>query len=232
LGAIVDSRVDVFSVSVKFCPTIGDEWWLTCVYGPQGNDRKLMFMQELRLIRANCVGPWIVGGDFNLIYRDEGKNNPNLNRFMMGRFRRCIHDLGIKDIDLHGRKFTWARAHDVLVRLDRVFCSVEWEQKFPDFLLQCSASEGSDHCPLLLGLKDNLRGKRRFHFESFWTKFEGFHDAVSNACHSVQNNACPLKSLSLKFKATAKGLQRWSDKKVGNFKLQLELAREVMLQPE
>jgi hypothetical protein len=56
LGAIVDSRVDVFSVSVKFCPTIGDEWWLTCVYGPQGNDRKLMFMQELRLIRANYLG--------------------------------------------------------------------------------------------------------------------------------------------------------------------------------
>jgi hypothetical protein len=119
----------------------------------------------------------------------------------------------------------------VLVRLDRVLCSVEWEQKFPDFLLQCSVSEGSDHCPLL-GLKDNLRGKRRFHFESFWTKFVGFHDAVSNAWHSVQNNACPLKSLSLKFKATAKGLQRWSDKKVGNFKLQLELAREVMLQLE
>jgi hypothetical protein len=128
-------------------------------------------------------------------------------------------------------KFTWAGAHDVLVRLDRVLCSVEWEQKFPDFLLQCSVSEGSDHCPLL-GLKDNLRGKRRFHFESFWTKFVGFHDAVSNAWHSVQNNACPLKSLSLKFKATAKGLQRWSDKKVGNFKLQLELAREVMLQLE
>lgn len=127
----------------------------------------------------------------------------------MGRFRKCIHDLGIKDIDLQGRKFTWAKAHDVLVRLDRMFCSLDWEQKFPDFLLQCSASEDSDHCPLLLGLKDNHWGKRRFHFEPFWPKFEGFHDAVSSAWNSVQNISCPLKTLSLKLKATAKGLQCW-----------------------
>jgi hypothetical protein len=56
-----------------------DEWWLTCVHGPQGNDRKLLLLQELHLIRANCAGPWIVGGDFNLIYKDEDKNNLNLN---------------------------------------------------------------------------------------------------------------------------------------------------------
>ena len=37
-----------------------------------------------------------------------------------------------------------------------------------------------------------------------------------------------METLSLKFKAAAKGLQSWSDKKVGNFKSQLEMAREII----
>lgn len=39
-----------------------------------------------------------------------------------------------------------------------------------------------------------------------------------------------MEILSLKFKATAKGLQSWSDKKLGNFKSQLELAKEIIHQ--
>jgi hypothetical protein len=49
-------------------------------------------------------------GDFNLIYKDEDKNNTNLNRAMMGRFRKLINDLSIKDILLHGKKFTWSNS--------------------------------------------------------------------------------------------------------------------------
>jgi endonuclease/exonuclease/phosphatase family metal-dependent hydrolase len=74
---------------------------------------------------------------------------------MMGRFRKLIEDLSLKEIPLHGRKYTWSNQQDspVLVKLDRVLCSVEWEEIFPNVLLQSAASEGSDHCPLLLGIK-------------------------------------------------------------------------------
>jgi exonuclease III len=66
--------------------------------------------------------------------------------------------------------FTWSnqQANPTLVRLDKVLCTVDWENLYPNVLLQSSASEDSDHCPLLLGLNDIKRGKRRFHFESFW----------------------------------------------------------------
>lgn len=46
-------------------------------------------------------------GDFNLIYKDEDKNNSLVNRAMMGRFRWLINELGLKDIPLLGRKHTW-----------------------------------------------------------------------------------------------------------------------------
>jgi hypothetical protein len=113
-----------------------------------------------------------------------------------------------------------------------VFYSVQWEQQFPDCLFNSAASDDSDHCPFFLRLKDNLQGKKRFQFESFWPKFEGFQDVVQQAWSSVQRKPCPLETLSLKFKAAAKGLQSWSDKKLGHFKTRLEMAREIIHQLE
>jgi hypothetical protein len=46
------------------------------------------------------------------------------------------------------------------------------------FSLMSTASVVSDHCPLILGLKVSTKGKRCFHFGSFWTKIPGFLDAV------------------------------------------------------
>jgi hypothetical protein len=54
LGTSSAQHVDNYSVSIQFSPTDGQPWWLTCVYGPQGNDDKIQFLQELRNIRDAC----------------------------------------------------------------------------------------------------------------------------------------------------------------------------------
>jgi exonuclease III len=97
LQATGNNRVDTNSISVQFHSNVDMDWWLTCVYGPQGNDEKIAFLQELREVRSVCLGSWMVAGDFNLIYKDEDKNNSNYNRAMMGRFRRFINDLALRD---------------------------------------------------------------------------------------------------------------------------------------
>jgi hypothetical protein len=134
--------VDNYSVSVQFCKEPGSCWWLTCMYGPQDDQEKLLFLQELRAIREACTGPWLLVGDFNLILQASDKNNSNLNRAMMHRFRCLIEDVALKEIPLHGRRFTWSnqQTDPVLVKLDRFFCSVSWELLFPNVLLQSSAS--------------------------------------------------------------------------------------------
>jgi hypothetical protein len=109
---------------------------------------------------------------------------------------------------------------------------VDWEDKFPNCLLQSWASECSDHCPLLLGLRDNIPGRRRFHFESFWPKLDGFQEAVSSAWAAIPVGRCPFITLDKKFKAVTKGLQSWSDRVVGLVKFQLALAREILHQFE
>ena len=94
------------------------------------------------------------------------------------------------------------------------------------------ASNDTDHCPLLLGLRDNMVGHQRFYFEAFWPKLEGFQEAVSVAWNSVPAGPCPFISLDRKFKEVSKGLQSWSDKKIGHINSQLVLAREILHQLE
>uniref|UniRef100_A0A452Z0H9 Endonuclease/exonuclease/phosphatase domain-containing protein n=1 Tax=Aegilops tauschii subsp. strangulata TaxID=200361 RepID=A0A452Z0H9_AEGTS len=60
--------------------------------------------QELRDIRDECPGLWMLCGDFNLICRGDF----NLNHRMMGRFRRVLNDLALKEVYLSGRRYTWS----------------------------------------------------------------------------------------------------------------------------
>lgn len=189
-----------------------------------------MFLQELRNIHNLCNGPWLVAGDFNLIYQAADKNNANLDRAMMGGFRRFLDDAEVKEIPLLGRKFTWSneRRSPTLVRLDRAFCCIGWENIFPDSVLQSAASAVSNHCPLILGLKAQTSGKRRFHFESYWAKVPGFIEAVQlNWDAPVQSN-CAVEHLFLKLQHLSRDLQKWAQRKVGNIKLQLEMAKEIL----
>jgi exonuclease III len=48
IGPASASRVDQHSVSIQFSPRDHPPWWLTCVYGPQGDSNKIQFMQEAK----------------------------------------------------------------------------------------------------------------------------------------------------------------------------------------
>ena len=176
----------------------------------------------------------MVVGDFNLIFKEEDKNNANLNRAMMGRFRRALDDMALKELPLSGRKFTWSSGgvSPTLTKLDRVFATVDWEDSFPSCLLQSIASLDSDHCPLILGLNDLLPGKGRFLFASFWPQLDGFQEVVSQAWGAVEARSCPLETLSLKFKALTRALQSWSQKCIGHISAQFSLAKEIIHQLE
>ena len=55
-----------------------------------------------------------------------------------------------------------------------MLCTNDWEEIYADNVLQSHATEMSDHCPLILGLREGIVGKKRFHFESFWPNWRGF----------------------------------------------------------
>lgn len=62
-----------------------------------------------------------------------------------------------------------------------MFASVDWFAAFLNHVLKSLSSDCSDHCSLLLQLQATAGFKRRFRFESFWTKLPGFDEVVAVA---------------------------------------------------
>jgi hypothetical protein len=229
---VLRSQVDSFAVTVELGFPGAEPWALTTVYGPTQDALKQLFLDELRTIRTSFQGSWAVAGDCNLILDAADKNNAVLNRRMMGRFRRLLNDLELKEQPLIGRRYTWSneRRSPTMEKLDRWFCSVDWDANHPDCLLQALSSSMSDHCPIMMSTNVSMHRKSRFHFQSFWPKLTGFREAVAAAWFDVEQAQDPFLDLQNRLKATARVLVRWSQRRVGNFKEQILLANEVILQ--
>jgi exonuclease III len=111
--SISDVLVGCYSLTVRVRPAGQDQnaendrsWWLSSVYGPQDDNDKALFLEEIEAIRDECPGPWALSGDFNLILNEDDKNNDRINRTNLSRFRRTVADLQLQDLHLHGRSFT------------------------------------------------------------------------------------------------------------------------------
>ena len=68
---------------------------------------------------------WLIVGDFNLIRKPEDWNRPGGNIREMLIFNNAISSLGIVEIPLHGRRFTWTNKQQppLLEKLDWFFSS-------------------------------------------------------------------------------------------------------------
>jgi hypothetical protein len=75
----VSRSAHLLSLKISLASSPGD-WWLTTVYGLHRDQDKPAFISELRGVRSLCIGPWLIGGDFNLIYKAVDKSNGLLNQ--------------------------------------------------------------------------------------------------------------------------------------------------------
>lgn len=109
-------------------------------------------MEELRSTKALALPQWLILGDFNLIRHASEKSNTNINLRMMGKFRRVIEDLELREFNLPGHKFTWSNEseHATLTKIDRILFTKEWEIGHLQYHLTPASTSISDHCPLIL----------------------------------------------------------------------------------
>ena len=103
------------AVAVTGCNTKGEQFGIIGVYGLQGWDEKMQFLHELRQTMQNSITAGValaLVGDFNLITRAADKNNSRINRRCITAFRSFINELQLKDLYLHGRRYTWSNEQD------------------------------------------------------------------------------------------------------------------------
>jgi endonuclease/exonuclease/phosphatase family metal-dependent hydrolase len=142
------------------------------VYGAAQPEFKEQFLTELVQACRKVSLPLLVGGDFNIIRNPSEKSNDRYDDRWPFLFNAIIDGLNLREIEMSGRKFTWANSNKVPTyeKLDRVLASTEWEQEFPRVTVDALNREISDHTPLLLntGDKVNVGNKSEFKFELSW----------------------------------------------------------------
>jgi hypothetical protein len=139
----------------------------------------------------------------------------------MGRFKAVLDDLELRELHLHGRKFTWTSGQNeaTMTRIDHVFCSTSWEELFPRSHLHAWPSTRSNHCPLIVQGDTSVSKFKGFRFESYWLKLPGFQDVVKQAWEKSLLATYPIRWLHIKLARTAKALKQWEKNNIRNIKM-------------
>lgn len=92
------------------------------------------------------------------------------------RFKDAMSDCGVSDLPIEGYQFTWERGKGtdrwVEEKLDRVFVSDDWRDRFPTNTVQNLIAPSSDHSALYLQIRIWTPVARRSHFrfENSWLR--------------------------------------------------------------
>jgi hypothetical protein len=174
------------------------------------------------LPRKDTNHPFWRRGDFNIIRRQEEKNNDNFYARWPFIFNAIIESLDLREIVLSGRQYTWANRRDnpTYEKLDHILVRIEMEQKFPLLNVHALTRTGSDHTPLLLdfGSPAHVGKSSHFSFELSWLKQEGFADMVTNEWRSITNGPTPIESWQKQIWHLRKFLWGWARNASGEYK--------------
>jgi hypothetical protein len=85
-----------------------DDWKLTTVYGPSDEPARTEFINWFRSHSFDDYGNWIFLGDFNFYRSLSNRNRPGGNLADTLIFNDAIGHLGLVELPLKGRAFTWS----------------------------------------------------------------------------------------------------------------------------
>ena len=98
-----------FAISVEISSRLSDDHWIvTSVYGPCTSEGKKDFTEWLKQIQMPDELDWLIVGDFNLMRNTQDRNKGAGDLAEMFMFNDAISTLGLNEVTLQGRKFTWS----------------------------------------------------------------------------------------------------------------------------
>lgn len=205
--------------------------WFTGVYGPSSPRTKVEFLEEIKSHKPQGTTPWILGGEFNITLNIQDRNRPANSADWRNtrQFAQLVSDLGLLNLNLQGRTFTWTNERDspAMARLDRFLISNEWNLKYPNSSQKALLSTSSDHCPLSLTAKTSHMKTNFFRFENIWLKFEDLSQLVTETWQSEPTAHTP-DTLQKKLNKLQTKIKNWSNSKIGSIEVHIKTCRDYM----
>jgi hypothetical protein len=146
-----------------------ESWTLVSIYGPCNDLDRSLFVQWLFDLQIPDNENWILLGDFNFYRSIDNRNMAGGDMNNMIIFNNIINNLGLLELPLKGRSFTWSNMQNcpLLEQLDWFFTSVSWTACYPSTLVKPLARAISDHVPCVLQIKTSIPKSDLFRFENF-----------------------------------------------------------------
>jgi hypothetical protein len=137
-------------------------------------------------------------------------------------FNAVIDGLNLKEIQLFGRKYTWANnlANPTFKKLDRVLITTEWEEKYPLTMVRALTREVSDHTPVLLssGESSCMTTQSMFKFELVWILRDGFMETVRDIWTHIVVGSTIMERWQGKIRRLQQYLRGWAKNIGGQYK--------------
>ena len=155
-----------------------------------------------------------MGGDFNILRTPYDKNNDNFDSRWPFLFNAIIDGLNLRELEMSGRKYTWANSlpNPTYEKLDRILVATEWEQKFPLSTVIALSRDISDHTPLLLntGVASSDSNQPTFKFELGWLLRDGFMDMLKKVWSEEDTGSTPMEKWQAKIRRLRQFLRGWA----------------------
>ncbi|KAL9676049.1 hypothetical protein QQ045_004262 [Rhodiola kirilowii] len=87
--------------------------------------------EDLVALRSDREGEWVVGGDLNSVLNEEERRGSKFNAKDANLFHEFIQAMGVMDLPLIGRNFTWGNENGA-IRLDRLLVSPGFLSSWPN----------------------------------------------------------------------------------------------------
>lgn len=126
-------------------------------------------------------------------------------------FNEAISSLGLFEIPLHGKCFTWTNKQQppLLERIDWFFTSISWTLMYPSTKATTLVAEVSDHTPCLIEIATEIPKGSIFRFENYWMEHEHFLQIVQHGWSLPTFHTDVAKNLTAKFKNLRRVLKAW-----------------------
>ena len=200
------------------------------MYGPCTEPDRFEFIAWFRGHNIADTENWIFLGDFNFYRSISDRNRPGGNIQDTLIFNDAIGHLGLVELPLKGRAFTWSnmQSEPLLEQPDWFFTSVNWTVSYPNTQVIPLAKITSDHIPCKVVIDTKIPRASIFRFENFWAEMSSFQDIVQDSWmqHTHQTDAASV--LSTKFKRLRYSLKNWS-KQFSNMKTFIANCNTVIL---
>jgi len=207
-----------FSISVQLTSLYDNSsWGLTAIYAPCTPQGRNLFLNWLRQLQVSQTDNQIILGDFNLIRKPEDRNKPGGDINLMFRFNEIISHLGLNEISLKGRKYTWSNMQHpapLMEKLDWIFTNSPWTTSYPNTSATALDMTPSDHCPCIVSIATDLPTTSIFRFNNNWLGQQEFQQILSNTWGPHNPDLDPAKVISSKMKSLRRELKKWHSSKI------------------